>query len=255
MSVYKYYSSQPYNFEALIEGYFYFCKVSKLNDPYDASFDLLQSPNFLKFIKPKLSLNAREIMSNYGTCSFCEEKDNKVLWALYAGNYSGFVVEYDENTFESLNLDLQARVSYQKVVYRKERPDLDDCNYSFIYRNYEGEVQTIVLSDCMHDSKEMDKLFTHLCSYKDVVWEKENEWRLIVGNDIIQRRIPQIKYESGGYKIPIPQNAIKSIIVGHNFPKDRLCCIREAMSKYGIIIQRTKVGLPFCIDIEDYTFI
>lgn len=122
MNVYKYYSPQTYNFEALIEGYFYFCKVSKLNDPYDASFDLIQSPNFKEKILPKLAPNAKNIMADYGTYSFCEEKDNKVLWALYADNYRGFVVEYDDSSFESLNLVCSLDFFTKKLCTKKIAP-------------------------------------------------------------------------------------------------------------------------------------
>ena len=249
-----YYPPRPHHFDAIREGYFYFCKVSKLNDPYDASFNLIQSPKFPQYTLPKLSPNAKNIMDNYGTCSFCEERDNKVMWALYADNYSGFVVEFDDSTFESLNLDLSVRISYQKVVYRTDCPDLDNTDYTFNYRNYEGEVQTIHLSECLQDEKTMDKLFTHLCSYKNEVWEKEKEWRLIAGNDILQRKNPKVEYDVGGYIIPMPQNAIKSIIIGHNFSKDRYCCIKDVANKLGIPVYRTKVYMPFCIEFEDAAF-
>ena len=248
MKVYKYYSPQSYNFEALSENYFYFCKVSKLNDPYDASFDLIQSPQFLKFIDPIIVPNAKETMESYGTCSFCEECDNKVMWALYADNYSGFVVEFEDDTFESITNELSARVSYQKVVYKEECPNLDDMNYTFNYRAYDGKIQTIKLEDCLQDFKTMDKLFTHLCSYKNIVWEKECERRLITGKDIIDRANPKVKYETGGYKIPIPQGAIKGIIIGHNFLKDRYCYIGEVARNLGIPVRKTKVCRPFNIE-------
>lgn len=253
MNVYKYYPPQRYSFDALTKGYFYFCKVSKLNDPYDASFDLIQSPGFRKKLLTITDSKAKEIMGNYGTCSFCEDKDNKVLWALYADNYKGFVVEFDDTTFESLYLSLQARIPYQKVFYDKKCPDLDDENYSFEYRNPDGEVKEIRLSDCLKESKEMDKLFIHLCSYKDSVWDTEREYRLIAAKDVIDKKKPKIIYEDGGYKIPMPQKAIKSIIIGHNFPNDRLCIMEDAVKKYGVRLQRTKPYIPFSLDFEDVT--
>jgi hypothetical protein len=251
MEVYKYYSPVAHNFEAIKEGYFFFCKVSKLNDPFDASYDLIQSSKFKEMLHPYLAPNAKAIMDDYGTCSFCEEPNNKVLWALYASNYSGFVVVFDDSTFESLNLMLQARISYQKVVYNDESPNLDDINYTFEYRDYEGNNYVVKLRDCLKDEKTMDKLFTHLCSYKNNIWKNEKEWRLIAGNDIAQRENSLIRYEADGYKIPIPSNAIKSIIIGHNFPKDKLCCIKEVSSNKNIPIMHTKIGMPFEIEFEE----
>lgn len=136
-------------------------------------------------------------------------------------------------------------------MYEKDCPNLDDNDYSFVYRNSDGEEQRLCVVQCMQDIKGMDKLFTHLCSYKNDIWEQEKEWRLIAGNDILKINNPKIKYEVDGYKIPIPQNAIKSIIIGHNFPKDRLYCIREAQIKYGVNVYKTKVNIPFLLNFED----
>ena len=254
MKVFKYYPPCEYHFEALLEGYFFFCKVSKLNDPFDASFDLIQTPKCKEFINKLLPKNAKEIMDNYGTCSFTTDKGNKMMWALYADNYKGFVVEYDDTTFESLNTTLLARISYQRVVYGQDLPDLDNDDYSFIYRNYEGEEQVIKISDCRKDAKVMDNLFTHLCSYKCKEWEKEEEWRLIAAYDIQRRANHLIRYESNGYKIPIPLNSIKSIIIGHNMSKDRYCCIEKASNKWNVPVFKTRIGKPFNIEFEEVVF-
>ena len=254
MNVFKYYPPCDYHFDALLAGYFFFCKVLKLNDPFDASFDLIQSPSLIKFNNTLLTKNAKKIMDDYGTCSFSTEKGNKMMWALYADNYKGFVVEFDDTTFESLNSMLLARISYQKVVYHEKYPNLDDINYSFDYRNYEGEVEKIKICDCLKDEKTMDKLFTHLCSYKHNDWCNEKEWRLIAANDIQRRKVPLIKYEPNGYKIPMPQNSIKSIIIGHNMSKDRYCCIEKASIKWNVPVLKTKIGKPFEIEFEEVVF-
>lgn len=248
MRVYKYYPPRQHHFDALKNGYFFFCKVSKLNDPYDASFDLLnKSPIFLQKIAPLLDHNAKNIMSQYGSCSFCEEKDNKVLWALYADNYKGFVVEYEDTYFEKINDILLARVPYQKVVYKEDLPNLDKADYEFNYYDLEGKLETIIIKDCT-DIKSLDKVFVHLCCYKNCIWEKEKEWRLIVGMDISNGSNPKVDYTENGYKIPIPLNAVKSIIIGHNFSDDSLNCIKEISNKYQVGVFKTKAMKPFDIE-------
>lgn len=42
MILYKYYSDAKYNFEALLNENFFFSKTCKLNDPFDASFQLVK---------------------------------------------------------------------------------------------------------------------------------------------------------------------------------------------------------------------
>ena len=47
--LYKYYSAKKHNFDAVRDGEFFFSKVSKLNDPFDASFKLIEPfPEFIK---------------------------------------------------------------------------------------------------------------------------------------------------------------------------------------------------------------
>ena len=80
--LYKYYSPQPHNFEAVINGKFYFSKVCKLNDPFDSNFKLVEPyKEFLR--KVPIAPNADKIIGNYGTCSFSEEANNKHLLVFF----------------------------------------------------------------------------------------------------------------------------------------------------------------------------
>ena len=51
--LYKYYPPTEYTYDALQKGYFFFNKVSRQNDPYDASFKLLQADFLLEDLRRK----------------------------------------------------------------------------------------------------------------------------------------------------------------------------------------------------------
>ena len=128
--LYKYYSPQPHNFEAVINGKFYFSKVCKLNDPFDSNFKLVEPyKEFLR--KVPIAPNADKIIGNYGTCSFSEEANNKHLWALYTDSYKGFVIEYNKEKLEEISNIISAPCPLHPVDYRKELLCLNDVNAQF----------------------------------------------------------------------------------------------------------------------------
>ena len=112
--VYKYYAPKDYNLDAIEKQYFYFRHVSKLNDPFDSNILLFQPEEYAKNFGPKDKLE--EIISKYGTCSFSERQDNLTLWALYADCHKGFVVAYDADEFESMNIQFNGvRFPFYKI--------------------------------------------------------------------------------------------------------------------------------------------
>lgn len=255
--IYKYYPPTRYTYEALQEGYFFFNKVSRQNDPYDASFKLLQSNCLLDRLKKQgLPVETENIMKKYGTCSFSEKKDNKHMWAQYASNYTGLVIGFDETKFLDYYRIYMTRIPLIKVNY-VDRPIIeDDFEGSFkIVRPLEDDL-SYSFHECITDSKKADYLFLYICSLKErTSWKSEEETRLIAALDVLNGQVRLEKegfqYLGTGYKIPIPSDCVKEIIIGHNFDKVNYPIVKAITEKYGIKdVQQTIVNIPFELEFE-----
>ncbi len=97
-------------------------------------------------------LNLLKITSDLAICSFSETPTNLSMWAYYASNFSGFVIEYDlEEMFRSY-----PAAKLAKVYYSKKIPDINLNDY---YGSQEG--------------------YNRLAfSLKHENWSHEREWRL-----------------------------------------------------------------------------
>lgn len=253
--VYKYYSPTDYNFDALIKGYFFFSKVSKLNDPFDCSFKLIeQSKDFLQCLR----LNDREkeasdIMKQYGTCSFSRLKGNKRMWALYANNYQGFCIEYDDRQFDTLktiswdnetpfiavNETNNEDSPYHYMVkgdvgYVQRELDFDNFSICGFKEKINGDSILIhPIGECLLDDKKRDILFIRICFTKEKhSWESEEEFRLFVGNYI--KAMPEKLKEitDAGYKILFDKSIVSSITIGHNFSINKLKLLIDIIEQY-----------------------
>ena len=254
--VYKYYSPACYNLCAIREKYFFFSKVAKLNDPFDTSYSLINSSKLINDMERmgRISPNAGSTIKEYGTCSFSKRGNNKTLWALYAQSYEGFAIGFDETTFESMNIELLARVLYKEVQYVDEMIDCNNPDASFQLKNWEGETETFQIKDCYSsDPKKLDALFVYLAFVKErKIWRNEEECRMFIGNDFVQRdNIKGVIKTEKGYKIPMPKNAMKSIIMGHNMSKENKAELADISKKMGLPLYETKPTTPFNIDIMD----
>lgn len=270
--VYKYYPPSCFTCDALTNGYFFFCKASKQNDPYDMSFKLLKSNFILQNLiyKEGEHKDVESIMGNYGSCCFSEVKDSKHMWAFYAENYHGLVVGFDENKFWNYNDKYLARIPYVKVSYfdtpinddivveRKGTFELDMP----LLKLYDPESEYLKSHEyaaCISDSKLVDMLFTHLCCIKEKnTWSEEKEVRLIAALDIINEEVrlkkDGIVYLENGYKIPMPKDCIKEIYIGHNFNPSKFFAIENIAKKHSVKnIFQTKIENPFQIEFIDIT--
>ena len=203
----------------------------------------------------RISPNAGNVINEYGTCSFSKRGNNKTLWALYAQSYEGFAIGFDENTFETMNMELGARVLYQEVQYVDEMIDCNNQDASFQLKNFfgGGEVETFQIRDCYsNDPKKLDALFIYMAFVKErKIWENEEEYRMFVAKDFLHRDIKGVAKMEKGYKIPMPKNAMKSIIMGHNMSKENKVELAGISKKMGLPLYETKPTTPFNIDIID----
>ena len=255
--IYKYYPSNNYTYEALEEGYFYFNKVSRQNDPFDASFKLLQANFLLDELKRKgLPDNTENIMKDYAACSFSHLKDNKHMWTFYAKDYFGLVIGFDEEQFLHYQNKFQTRIPLLEVNYVEKPITDDDLSDSFELRFPLEDKLSYRYTQCFTDEKALEALFYLICCMKEkATWSMEKELRLIAALDVLnnQNRLTKLgfKYSDNGYKIPIPPNCVKEIILGHNFSNENILRIKNIAKKYGIKeIQQTKLGMPFEMEFE-----
>jgi len=261
MIVYKYYPDNCNTFNALSNGYFFFSKAAKLNDPYDCSFKLIGSTQLAQTLIDGdfISVNSEQIMDEYGTCSFSKAKDSMHMWSFYANCFKGVVVGFDDSKFERISEPYLARIFYYDVQYMSQMIDADDPNQSFVVKRLFGSAtnMSIKISDIFRNIKNMEKFFEYLCTIKNVCWKDEKERRLMVAGDFYKKENRTRLIEHGveflptGYKIPIPDGAIKSIIIGHNMNKKFYPIIKSLAQKYGVpTIEQTVINHPFDISFK-----
>ena len=255
--VYKYYSPTEYNFDALIKGYFFFSKVSKLNDPFDCSFKLIEQSK--KFLQHSSLINkekeASDIMKQYGTCSFSRLNGNKRMWALYANNYQGFCVEFDDKQFDTpriISWENETPIITENKTNKEDSPyhymikgdigyvqrelNFDDftiCGYSERLNVGDTSIIEHSIGECLRDNKMRDILFARICFTKEKhSWESEEEFRLLVGNYIDFMPTSFKITTDAGYKILFHKSIVSSITIGHNFNISNLKCLIDMIEQY-----------------------
>jgi len=129
--------------------------------------------------------------SKFGILCLSEKPDSLLMWAHYASNHRGFVVQFDEAHpfFEATTFEEQSLV-LTKVEYSYERP---------------------VLSTSTINSQ-------HLYYRKSPEWSYEHEWRLVKplknANSVIDHNeFPRHLFE-------VPREAIKGVIIGQAMPHE-----------------------------------
>lgn len=123
--------------------------------------------------------------SKFGILSLTENPDSLLMWAHYANNHNGFVVQFDETheffaptTYEGQALELT------KVEYSTERPIL---SYSTINS-------------------------PSLYYRKSPEWAYENEWRIIKPLSAARATLPHPEHPR--FLFDLPPSAVKGVIVG-----------------------------------------
>lgn len=226
MHYYKYYSTNKLSFKTLRNNRIFFANPSLLNDSFDTSSKIVEAyPNFCKSIGwtsiGKMNLNQHGIFS----MSKGNRPDNRHLWSLYAGNFTGFAIEFRNEILKSFTG--QNNLCISSVQYVKRPLDLDNHRSTYsIPEREEGHSYNISdcwrfgdtyiqLSDgslCLIDKlKAQERLFEYLHLQKDsAIWQMEKEARIIICNSVPS----QAKVLRNGYYMTLPQGCIAKIYIG-----------------------------------------
>lgn len=171
----KYYAPTEYNLDALYNEYFWFSKRENLNDPFDlAGFAIKKRDNieFLDYYRDKFGLANFDIFKEYALCSFTKSYRNRLMWAYYSCNYTGWCL-----TFRTSNILMNDNANLQTVIY------IDDNSMSKdIIRNQE-DLLLIKHYDWKHEQEERILIKRQDNNFKRR-WAKGILGSIIIGHNI-----------------------------------------------------------------------
>lgn len=159
-SLFKYYSINEYNLDAIKNGYFFLSNPKEFNDPFDCSRNFIIE-NRKDFIDGQYVPSLNNV-KNIGVSCFTENGLNPLMWGHYTKYYQGFTIKLKSN-FEILNREYVNDVKIIKVIYsnnpnpiQKSHPLSKD--YQFIVKlkdwEYENEIRLIV-----EKNNDLNKIF------------------------------------------------------------------------------------------------
>jgi hypothetical protein len=242
--IYKYYAKESYNLEAFCNNQIYFSKTNVQNDPFDST-DLLIRPFEIFCNQVGYDKISSKGLQKHAVCAFTEsasrQPDNKHMWALYA-KYSGYALEFNRKILEEeIARAYACPIHLLKVQYECTPLNLDNNNATFTDAINKT---THSISDCISnyrqgDHRDMESLFLHLHLRKDKsVWEIEDEWRLIIGNNTNCKG--HLQELQNGYLLDLPKKAITSITVGTKMPDACFDMLKKCAKHKGIEMNKAR---------------
>lgn len=221
MSLYKYVTATTLDY--ILNGSIRFTQPGGFNDPFELAlevfnpnhnegdrvqlrFDVLSQESLIDSYRLESNFQhencndifSRELISNLnkeiGILCLSKNADSHLMWAHYADEYSGAVIEFDENHeyFSGLT----------EVRYEKDRP--------IIHMDYFLKNETIPISN--------------LCIKSDI-WDYEKEYRLIRSlRDCKKNKAKAKQFDI--YTNDIPLDAIKAVTLGER------CSLESARKIY-----------------------
>lgn len=211
--LYKYQPCEDDRISAIINNKLWFSVPKEMNDPFDSRGVCWDSKSIEKLLKAEIpNKNIKKFNStndivenllnsqrdNIKITCFSERLDSMPMWAHYAGNHTGFCVEYN---FTKLGWEHDFTKYLFPVWYESNKYDITNL----LSRTFE-----------MINNKYFDRriyLIYFLMHIKHKSWMYEDEWRLI------NHRINEEDFKSGLENNPILPTAI---YLGINFDKKKI---------------------------------
>jgi hypothetical protein len=195
------------------------------NDPYELflSVDLKGSSDTLATYRELI-----HELPQYPTTCFSKAPTVSPMWAHYASNHAGFVLEFNADAIEKHF----EHVTISDVTYR-DSPDAE-IEY-FLHRSavtmkarHAVWLQQLVLSEAYFS--------------KFTSWQYEEECRVVTSGS-------EVEDVSGNMILFVPADSLSRIIAGKNAAKELIESTKELANKYGIGWLRSQIGkstsLPF----------
>ena len=219
-TIYKYYAPTEYNLDALINEYFWFSKRAYLNDPFDMNLQILNIfPKFKELLESHgYDLDKyNKIVGDFAICCFTKDLDNQHFWSLYAGNFQGWCLEFEQDNLVDPRDGVPNKL--HDVIYLNEVPNLDNkYQHLEIEKNEDGSSRSETIAGLLYNEKKQEELFTYLLRIKNRdIWSAEEECRLILGNIYLMTH--KQRSNANGYRIPWKENTLKRIIMGYRMPE------------------------------------
>ncbi len=235
--IYKYFPADVLPLVAQKEGFFSLkCSLPKeYNDPYELflSVDLSAQKELLATYKEII-----EELPQFPTTCFSKSPIVSPMWAHYACNHSGFVLEFD---LEQLKAHF-GNARFNEIVYR-DAPDPSLLKY---------------LQMAAFRCKPRDALFLTRAVFKEGYFSKYSEWgyerefRLVAQPDDI--------IDVSGVKIlEVPKDCVTALIVGPHFPENFGHLVKELCQREELIAYQLKIGKslpkPFLVGTDGAAYI
>ncbi len=211
------------------------CSYPKdFNDPYELflTIDFQQVPEMLATYKDTIGE-----MPQYPTTCFSKSPSVIPMWAHYAHNHTGVVVEIDEDILNEKLPDIQ----FGDVSY-KDSPD-------------EGLLD--MLARACHIGKPRYHFFLQRGVFSAAYYTKHTSWsyeqeRRLVANDKLVTTFNDIML------LEFPIECISSLIVGHRADKKTKGMVSKLADIINANFYEMKIGktnaIPYYIDTDDITF-
>ncbi|MBE7214244.1 DUF2971 domain-containing protein [Shewanella benthica] len=201
---------------------------------------------------------------NHGVISFTETRGNLLMWAHYAEQHQGMVIEFDSkheffsSKFVTKHNSHEGRLS--RVLYRKERLASVNNYLMELYLHksdewaYEKEHRLIL--DLVTADKKLihkDKVDFFSLVLNNDFKSKNLQYRDLIAIPEHQARSPYLlRHKDLLCMYEVPKGAIKSVTFGCNADESLIDTAREHLSNYDIQLQKTRIdSVDYRLRFED----
>jgi len=110
-----------------------------------------------------------------GICSLTPDKNNQVMWSMYANNYNGYCIEYDIE--KTITNNQNKEKDFLEVRYKEQR---ESDPLKIIVKELQSVIEkTLKQEKAIVDKKVFESLVYNIITTKHPDWSFQREWRFI----------------------------------------------------------------------------